>query len=537
MSDRSGALVAPQVGPTAGRVLAHRGATPAAALASGAMVGLAWEPFGLWPLAVLGVAALMLLVAPRPGRTRWRDAAATGWWFGLGMNLVAIGWVHVIGWYVVPPLVGFMALWSSLAALVTRAAWCSGHPLIRAVATAAGWSLAEFGASRVPFGGFGWLRLGFTQVDSPLRGWFPVVGVAGVSLVVALLGSLLAAAATAGRPVHRVAPAVVAAALCLGAPLAGRTPARPAKGQVVAGIVQGNLDGSAGPHAMGYARSVTENHVAQTVDLMARVRSGALPAPAFVVWPENSTDVDPRLDASTHELLMTASRIAQVPILVGAVTSGPGPDERQTTALWWPTSGFPGARYDKRNLVPFGEWIPLRSQLLPLLPVLEQVGPQSVPGTTPGVLDVTLDDGRRLALGDVICFELAWDGTVYDTVRHGAGVVAVQSNLGTYTGTAQPPQQLAITRARAMELRRELVVATTNSDSGLVLPDGTTTAMTTPRTAASRSVVVPVRQGATPAVVVGPLLEQAAAALGALALAVGLLTDRRPRRGGAPARG
>ena len=110
-------------------------------------------------------------------------------------------------------------------------------------------------------------------------------------------------------------------------------------------------------------------------------------------------------------------------------------------------------------------------QLLPLVPILKEVGAQSVPGTRPGVLDVSAA-GRSLKVGDVICFELAYDKTVYDVVRGGAQVMMVQSNNATYGGTGQIEQQFAITRARAMEARREIAVATTNSVSGFIDRDG-----------------------------------------------------------------
>ncbi|WP_420175046.1 apolipoprotein N-acyltransferase [Luteococcus sp. OSA5] len=504
----------------------------AAAVVLGAMGAVGWQSTHWWPTTFVGVAGLTwLLLCSRQSLPRARSAFGLGWLFGLGQGLVALLWVHVIGWYVVPPLLALMALWSGLVALVTVAgARLTTRWMPRAVIAACAWSLAEYGASRVPFGGFGWLRLAYTQVDSPLAGWFPVLGVGGVSLVVALLGNLvLGLFVSRGRA--RWLAGVVCLVLVAGAPVAGRTPASPILDQepVSVGVVQGNVDGSAGPDAMGYARSVTDNHVSQTVTLMARARAGLDPAPDFVLWPENSTDVDPTLDAQTAGLIERAAAVSELPILVGAVMRGPGEDERQTSALWRTVDGEITARYDKRNLVPFGEWIPLRDQLLPILPVLEQVGAQSVPGTAPGVLDVQLKDGRRLTIGDVICFELAWDSTVYDTVQNDATLLVVQSNNGTYTGTGQPRQQFAITRARAMELRREIVVATTNSLSGLVLPDGSVQARTDEATAAARTFTVPLREGLTPAVRVGPAVELAAALAAGAVLVAGLLRGLRRR--------
>ena len=87
------------------------------------------------------------------------------------------------------------------------------------------------------------------------------------------------------------------------------------------------------------------------------------------------------------------------------------------------------------------------------------------------MLTVPLGD-RTVKVGDIICFELAYDSTIYDTVSNGAQVLLVQSNNATYGGTGQIEQQFAITRARAMETRREIAVATTNSVSGFIDRDG-----------------------------------------------------------------
>lgn len=515
------------------------------ALALGALAGVGWQPTALWQVVVPALAGLTWLVLRPEVELSGRDVSgrplplrrglALGWWFGLGLGIISLSWVAVIGWYVLPPLLAFMALWQGLVGVATVAtARVVRAPVLRALLLGCAWSLAEFGAGRVPFGGFGWVRLAYSQVDSPLAGWLPLVGVGGLSLVVAVLANLalLLVLPAIRRPV-RIAAGVLAALLVLGAPLAGRAIGSGTAGESVnVGMVQGNVDGSAGPNAMGYARSVTDNHVSQTVTLMARARAGLDPMPDFVLWPENATDVDPTLDAQTRNLVGRASDISGLPILVGAVMQGPGEGERQTTALWWRTDQQVTARYDKRNLVPFGEWIPLRKQLLPVLPVLEQVGAQSVPGTTPGVLDVRLGpDGRGapLVVGDIICFELAWDSTVHDTVDHGAEVLVVQSNNGTYTGTGQPHQQFAITRARAMEMRREIVVATTNSLSGLVHPDGSVTGATTEGRAEARTFTVPRRDGLTPALWLGPALELAAAI--ASLLVVGIALTRRGATG------
>ncbi|HYP44611.1 MAG TPA: apolipoprotein N-acyltransferase [Propionibacteriaceae bacterium] len=522
-------------GPTTRRQLALR---VTVALLAGLAIGLSWQPYNLWPLLLIGLPAFTLVVRHAP----LRRAFGLGYLFGLAMLSVAISWIHVLGAPVAVALIAFEALFFGILGVTlsltsTLRAW----PL----AAACCWALVEFAFARIPFGGFGWTRIGFAVVDTPLAGFFPVVGVVGVSFLVALIGQLVAWAALLAYAARRRAPSPAAdrlaartrrslvivvaltVLLVLGGvgltrfqvePVAGRA------GSVTVGIVQGNVPGR-GIEAMGRARSVTDNHLAETVNLLTRSRLGLTPRPDFLLWPENSTDIDPLRDYLTGQVVQSATEVAGMPILVGAVTEGPGPQERQTSALWWDPQRGVLARYDKRNLVPFGEWIPFRRQLLPVVPILAKVGAQSVPGTEPGVLTVPLGQ-REVKVGDVICFELAYDATVYETMTRGAQVLMVQSNNATYGGTGQIEQQFAITRARAMETRREIAVATTNSVSGHIDRDGRVVSRTQEFTAASLAVALPLRSALTPAVLLAPWLGRALAVAGLLCCLVALAARR-----------
>jgi apolipoprotein N-acyltransferase len=500
---------------------------------AGAAVGLSWQPYGLWPLMLIGIPAFTLIVRG----TRPLPAAGLGYLFGLAMLTLAISWVHVLGTWIAVVLIIFMSLFFGLLGLmlnlVGRLRWWP-------VAAACCWVFIEYAYSRIPFGGFGWTRIAYAAVDTPLAGFLPIIGVAGVSFVVALVGQLIAWAVVAlrrARPdrLRRRTRVLIAGVtiICLG--LLGSAlrlyqvePDATSAGSVHVGIVQGNVPGR-GIEAMGRARSVTNNHLSETIHLMTKVRLGQAPEPDFLLWPENSTDIDPTVDPLTKQTVQAAAEVAGRPILVGAVMQGPGPDERQTTALWWDPDRGVLARYDKQNLVPFGEWIPFRKQLLPLIPLLQDVGAQSVPGTRPGVLDVTAG-GRPVKVGDVICFELAYDQTIYRSLIGGAQAMMVQSNNATYGGTGQIEQQFAITRARAMESRREIAVATTNSVSGFITRDGAVAIRTQEFTPQSMVVEMPLRSALTPAIRVAPWLERGLALVAVLACLIAVLSGTRRSR-------
>lgn len=522
-------------------LLSRRGVPSLLTLIAGLAVGSAFEPTNLWPLILPGVAALFLIVRRLPSRR----AFGLGYVFGLGMLGVSLAWLRVLvpgaGPFIAALLVLFESLFFGLLGVALRVV---GRLPLWPLWSALCWTGTEWLYSRIPFGGFGWSRLVFAAVDSPLAGWLPLIGAPGVTFLCALAAGLLAwlvdrwfdlprrtASRGVGKGVLRPAAPVVAALLALGigGQLARGFQVEPldGSGSVNVGMVQGNVDGE-GIGGMGRARSVTNNHLSETVTLMARAELGAVPMPDFIVWPENSTDIDPLRDARTNRVVESASSLVGRPIFVGAVLEGPGVDERQTAGLWWTTDGVTG-RYAKRNLVPFGEYVPLRSTLLPVVPLLELVGSQSVPGTSPGVLDVTLADGRQLSVGDVICFELAYDDTVREAVD-GSQVLVVQSNNATYRGTPQIDQQFAITRVRAMESRREITVATTNSVSGFIDRDGRVVDRTREMTSASNSYPMPLRTELTPAMRIAGPLDNALSGAAVVAVLAGIIVGRRTRR-------
>ncbi len=462
------------------------------AILSGLATALAFQPFNLWPLAFLGVAGLSLSVLAAKG---YRGAAGLGLAFGLSFLGLGLNWMQIIFLEALFGLVAvesvFFLVLGLLIRLGGRSRW---WPLL----AAASWVAIEFSFSHFPFNGFGWLRLGYTMADSPLAWAYPLVGVPGVSLAVALIGQGLAW--WLQRLSWRRGTALFAGtALVVLAGSAGILVGPGAQtGSVQVGWVQGGAPGG-GVYGLGPARTITKNELAQTIRLADQVDAGTLPRPDFVVWPENSTDADPFADAETGQLVRSAVTRLNTPLLVGAILSGPGAGERQTASLWWDPTRQVSATYIKRGIVPFGEWVPMRDVLLPLIPELAYVGDQSVAGDRPGVLDVQLADGRPLKLGVLVCYDLAFDNYAYDLPTHGAQVVVVQSSNAMYQGTGQIDQQFAMTRVRAMELRREILVVTTSGVSGLIEPDGAVAFSVRDHSSASGVVSLAERDGVTPA--------------------------------------
>ncbi|CAN5147062.1 apolipoprotein N-acyltransferase [soil metagenome] len=489
-----------------------------AALA-GLLAALSFEPYGwvyLLPLAVAGLTTALLRLSPGRG-------FLVGLAFGLAFMLLLLPWLTVIGsdaWVLLSLLEAlFYGVGGAATALVTRLHWWP-------IWAASAWVGVETLRGTVPFGGFPWGRLAFATIDTPVAAAMAYVGAAGTTFLVALVGATLAWAGERVREAPVPAVGAVAAActlsvLAAGWPLHQPDPQGDYPRTSVA-AVQGDVPGE-GMNPFSERRAVLDNHVAATIELAARVRAGSEPRPDLVVWPENSTDIDPFSDASVYADIQSAVDAIGVPVLVGAMVGGEEPSDVYNQGIVWEPGTGPAQTYSKRHPVPFGEYIPLRDQLAPYISRLDQIPRDMVAGDRPGVLEM---NGVRI--GDVICFEVAYDDVVRDAANSTAMLV-VQTNNATYMGTGQVGQQFAISRLRAIETGLPVVVAATNGITGIVAPDGEVTAQAEVRSRAvlSASLIGPV--GESWGLRLGFAVQVMLVGISAIATAGGLLLGYRRR--------
>jgi apolipoprotein N-acyltransferase len=503
------------------------------AVAGGLGLAAAFPPVGIWPLAVVGPALLVVALWQRS----LRGCFVVGLVFGVAFFVPLLSWVVNVAWYA----------WAGLAGgdTVILAVLVLGQRLLlrlRAWPLAVGvwWVAAESLRDRWPFGGFPWGRLAMSQAGTPTVNWVAVGGPSLLTFLLALTGACLAwliigdrtASRLPRRLQHRrvvpLAGLVAAAGLAAAGALLPVDGAAPHTPTAVVAAIQGNV-----PHARNLPDllredTVTTNHADVTLRLASRVRAGKAPAPDVVIWPENSTDQDPRLNPFIYALISNAVNQINRPVLVGAVLQNP---VRNSGLLWLPHHG-PGQAYLKRRLVPFGEVIPFRSLLdtFTSLPSLQPVN------FTPGHQAVVFHLGK-VRLGDVICYEVGFDGLVSSEVAAGANLLTVQTNDADFEldgQTGETLQQLAMARIRAVEHDRAVVVASTTGVSAIIAPDGSLMARTPIWRSASVEARVPLRTETTLADRLGGWSEAilTGSAIAALAWVIGGMAIARRRRTG-----
>lgn len=428
---------------------------------SGAMLAAAFPPVGWWPMAVLSVALLTWACL----RARLWEGLVAGGLCGLVFFALLMPWLRVIGDEAWIGLSAYCAAWIALVGAGTSALsrlrwWPVLVPCL--------WVLEEALRDRLPWGGYPWGRLAYSQSEAPYNwisrlGGMPLLTFWVAALAVALLLVLLGVRRSPRRALLGTAALVVL--LTTGRVLSLYSPAP--QGSAVIAVVQGGTP-QMGMGAMDVRRQVLDNHVEQTLALAHEIDAGLVERPQVVIWPENASDIDPFTDPTAAAEIQRAVDAVQAPILVGAVAEVPGQPQSlwNLGIVWNPVTG-PSSRYAKTHLVPFGEYIPLRAYISSWFEDFDRISRDFVPGTKPGLLDA-----GGLRIGDIICFEVAYDDIPRDVLNAGAQLLVVQTNNATYGATSQPDQQLAIERLRAIESAAGVAVAATTGVSALIGSDG-----------------------------------------------------------------
>lgn len=493
-----------------------------AAVLGGVVLSLAFEPVGVAALMPVALAVLVLAVRGLP--VRW--GALVGWLFGLGFMATLLWWMRAVGTDAWLALTFFQALYLAplgmVLALVTRLrAW----PVWAAFA----WVAVETWRGAWPFGGLPWGRLTYATADTLWQPVVPWLGMTGTSLLIALTGTTLAWLVTSR--LRRPATALVAvgglAAVML-LPMLWTNAAAPGVSTVdgdglTVAAVQGDVPGD-GTDVPAVHRQITAHHVALTEELADDVAAGREPRPDLVVWPENSTAVDPFTDAEVNAGIVAASDAIGVPILVGGMADSPREGEVLNQGIVWRPRLGGGDRYTKRHPVPYGEYIPFRGSILPdTYGQLALIPRDMARGTSLEPLRV----GDAL-VADAICFDVAYDDVIHGQLANGGELVTVQTSNAMFINTAQIDQQFEISRLRAVETGRYVVVAAINGVSGIVAPDGSVVASAAPRTQDVLVARVTQVRGLTPGVWMGPWPGRVSVAITILALGFILVPYRRP---------
>jgi apolipoprotein N-acyltransferase len=420
---------------------------------SGGLLSAAYEPVGKWWIAPIAIAVHMYALSLTHRKV------LSVFIFAATLNLIVLHWsstfVGSVPWLILA--LGLAVFYLPLS-LVSR--WgMSSYPLI--------YILLEEVRNRFPFGGFGWVRIAYTQADAPYSKIAAIGGASALSALTVLLGLILFHAVNKKWSKIAVLPF-----LFLFIPI---NVSAFATTNVL--MIQGNVP-QMGLDFNSRAKAVFNNHFERTQSEL-KANSNV----DFVLWPENSVDVDPFQNKDVKQALDSI----QKPLIIGAIVEK-GDSILNTSILW---GGELPPTYVKQHLTPFGEYIPLRSLASAISPYTDRVK-DFESGNGQVFFSV-----KEAVIAPVICFELVDDELLHKAAVS-SNIFAVQTNSATFGMSAESAQQLEMTRVRAIEHGRNIVSVSTTGYSAIIDSKGKVLQKTSMGTADSIRAEVGLINGTTP---------------------------------------
>jgi len=453
---------------------------------AGAILPFAFAPYGIYPAAILCIAVLFYLWEG----SSVRQAALLGWLFGIGMFGHGVWWIQVSVHQFGLPLYTFsvsitilfvvlMALYPAVNAYVARRVPAKSSAVRLIVVYPLTWALFEWLRGWL-FTGFPWLLLGYSQIDSPLAGTAPIIGCYGTGLIAAVLaGSLVYACRTTGR-FRFGALGLIVLVFLAGGVLSGRSWTSQIGEPIKAVLVQGAV-----PQELKWRPSYRQSSIELYTDLSKPYWNAQL-----VVWPETALPAFPFEIPEVLAALSERARSTDTDLLIGMPTGQAGRHGYFNSVV--ALGPFPG-RYDKRRLVPFGEYLPFDD-------VIRKIT---------GFLNIPMSDFSRGAAEQTpltvaghevavsICYEDAYSAAISDGLPAAAFLINV-SNDAWFGDSIAPHQHLEIARMRALETGRYMLRATNTGISAVIDDQGQVLARSPQFVPHVLTTDVIPREGATP---------------------------------------
>ena len=503
------------------------------AVGGGLLLDAGFPGLGWWPLTFVALAVLFVAL----GRDSARWGFLVGFLFGAAFFIPHLAWIDgtvgVVPWFALSLAEGaIVGLFGAGWAWARRGAVIWTRARLQVPVFALLWVGTEELRAVAPFGGFPWGRVAFAHADSPVGALASLGGVPLVSGVVALIGAVLALVFLALRrlDVGTASGCVLLAIALLVGGLLVPLDTSAQSGRLTIAAVQGNVP-NRGLDSFSQAREVLENHLTGTAALTDRVDPGELD---LILWPENSTDINPRANADAAAAVTAVAQALDAPILVGTDRYPEGGGRYNESVLWDPVVGAVDS-YAKQHPAPFAEYIPFRDLARRFSEDVDRVRTDMSAGTEVGIIELTSERlGRVVPIGVGICFEVAYDDLIRDAVAAGAEVLVIPTNNANFGMSDESTQQLAMSQLRAIEHGRATVQISTVGVSAVISPAGVVRERTELFTADQMVATVPLRTELTLATRFGDPVTWAFRVLAVAAVASGMAGARTIRREARP---
>jgi apolipoprotein N-acyltransferase len=369
--------------------------------------------------------------------------------------LFSLDWLNVLG----------LDAWFALAFLLSSI-WAfgiyfwkkfvqQGKFLVDGFSIAATVVLVELFLAYFPFGGFNWIRISYLWSSAPFIESSYSIGLASISFVAVFCAALLSGPDGKLRSIISVAVIFV---FLIG--LATIHPDMSNSEEIKVLAIQGSVP-RVGLDFNAQRAVVFENHLKATRDAVVNLETSD--KPNLILWPENSSDIDPYLNPDVSNYLITLTRELEVPLLFGAVLENG--NNLSNAAVLSDSTGLKTV-YVKQKLVPFGEYLPFRNLLAPIITRFDRLSRDFIAGG--GAQPISIEDKQ---IGILICYEVAFD-QIWRGYSQEAVYTVVLTNNATYGDTKQPLQQLRITRLQAISNGKPVLVVSTSGISAHITETG-----------------------------------------------------------------